>query len=133
MTATATPSAHVLSPSNDVVYTFVINEVNPSTFVLGPATTGAVTCFISTSNLSNATAIAGLTQGAVYIGGANGYPVGTWGVEFDADTLTPALLQPIFEVDNPPTPYLMIVRAGAVRRFIPLKYLTAEEAQLTQR
>ncbi|HEV8448614.1 MAG TPA: hypothetical protein VGQ44_17410 [Gemmatimonadaceae bacterium] len=132
MTTTPTPSVHVLSPSNDLVYTFVLEEVDPATFVLGPATTGAVTCFLSTSNLSNATAITGLTRPAVYIGGANGYPDGTWGVEFDADDLTPALLQPIFEVSPAPTPYLMIVRGGAVRRYITLKYQKALKAELTQ-
>lgn len=127
-----TTSVHVLSPSNDAIYTFVLEEVDPVTFVLGPATTGAVTCFISTSNTSDAIAIPTLEVAAEYIGGANGYPDGTWGVEFDADILTPAVLQPIFEVPTPPKPYIMIVRSGAVRRYIPLKYQKALPATLTQ-
>ena len=129
-----TATVHTLSPSNDVVYTFVLEEVDPVTFLLGSAVSGAVSCFLSTSNLSDAAAIGSLTRAAVYIGGANGYPDGTWGVEFDADDLTPGVLQPIFEPASgtAPKPYLMIARAGAVRRYIALTYQKALKADLTQ-
>lgn len=109
-----------LSPLNDLVFTLLIEDVNTGTGVITPVTTGTVTGFLATDNAPTATtADPSLSISGVYIGGANGFAAGTWLFNFDATILTAALLNTLF---NSATPYLIISRSGAARRYVTLTY-----------
>jgi hypothetical protein len=110
-----------LVPLNDFVCTVLVEDVNSGTGVISSVTTGTVTAFIAIDNSPSATAAdPSLTQSATYIGGANGFVAGTWLVNFDATVLTASLLNTLF---NTATPYLIISRVGAVRRYVTLSYV----------
>lgn len=117
-----------LSPLNDFTRTVLLEDVDAVTGVITPVTTGTVTGFLATSNSPTAVAAdPALSVSGVYIGGANGYEDGTWLLEIDAAALTPTLLDSLFASV---TPYFIVSRANAVRRYEKLKYTPALAATL---
>lgn len=122
----------ILSPSNDFVATIFLEDVDGVTFAPVPLTSGVVSAFISTSNDPLATSIdPTLIVGVVHVGvaapAADQYPLGTWGVVFPADILTPALLDPFFK-DGGNTPYVIVVVSGGARVYQQLKYVRTRAA-----
>lgn len=115
-----------LSPLNDLDRTIELEEINPTTGVRTPMTTGTVTAFLATSPAPDATAAdPTLSVSAVHVGGnpkARGevnYKPGTWLVHIDGTALTVALLAAQF---GSATPYLIVSVTGGVRKVGQLTY-----------
>ncbi len=126
-------SHNILAPDNDLLRTFYLEDVDPTTFALTPVTTGTVTFFLSQTKDGSA-ADPSLETSAVHVGvtvAATGqYVLGTWGLELDATILTAALLEPLFGPTNSNKAFLVVEKAGAVRRYEQLTYQSAYAATL---
>lgn len=110
----------VLSPLNDFACTVLLEDVDAATGLVTPVITGTVTGFLAIDNSPTATtADPSLSLSGVYIGGTNGFVAGTWLFNFDATILTASLLNTLF---NAATPYFIVSRVGAVRRYVTLSY-----------
>jgi hypothetical protein len=128
-----TTTHNTLAPDNDLLRTFYLEDVDPVTFATTPVTTGTVTFFLSQTKDGSAAATA-LSASAIHVGvtvAATGqYVLGTWGLELDATILTSAVLEPLFGATNGNKAYLIVTKAGAVRRYEQLTYATAIAATL---
>jgi len=124
---------NTLAPDNDLLRTFYLEDVDPTTFAKTPVTTGTVTAFLAQTKDGDA-ADPSLSVSASHVGvaspSADEYPEGTWGIEIDATVLTSALLEPLFGAANSNKAYLVVQKAGAVRRYEQLTYATAIAATL---
>jgi hypothetical protein len=123
---------NTLAPDNDLLRTFYLEDVDPITFAKTPVTTGTVTAFLATTKDGSA-ADPSLSISAVHVGvaspTADEYALGTWGIEFDATILTSSLLATLFAATG--KAFLVVEKAGAVRRYEQLTYATAIAATLS--
>lgn len=117
-----------LTPLVDLARTFVLTEFdgNTGSGTCGtyiPVVAGTVTVYIASAPDSPTPADPSLSANAVYIGGVNSVPTGTWFWGLDAAILTFALLDSIFNVGtNPPVPYIVISRVSGIRAVEKLSY-----------
>jgi hypothetical protein len=129
MTATI---VHNLSPLNDLARTAYLEMVDNDGAVV-PRTTGPIAAFIASSNSPTATAVdETLSVTGTHVGSSDEgalYPEGTWLFEFDGDSLTAEILQPIFAPASgaAPVPYVIVTGPG-LRVVEKLKYLPARAA-----
>lgn len=125
----ALPDLGILAPDNEFDRSIVLEEINTSTGVRTPITTGTITGFLSTGYDSTATAAhASLSVSGVYIGGqlkvtggTATYDAGTWLFHIDASVLTKTLLDTYFATA---TPYFIVTKSSSLRKVGQLTYLT---------
>ncbi len=118
-------SHNILAPDNDLLRTFYLEDVDPVTFATTPVTTGTVIFFLSTTKTGSAAATA-LQSSAIHVGVTNPttgqYVLGTWGLELEATILTTGATVSLFGAANGHKAYLVVTKAGAVRRVETLKF-----------
>jgi len=116
-----------INPLNDKTITFELNLRNATTGVLEPVVAGTVTAIIATTDAPDATeAHATFVFTAVYIGGANGFAVGTWMVFIDGAVLTVAILAALAS-----KLYLIARKTGDIRAVVELENVAARYAQVS--
>lgn len=106
--------ANIVSPGNSFIRQVLLQQVDPSTGVLSPLTTGTLNGFIGATQTSTAGADASFTVAGVYIGGANGYVAGTWQFSIPGSTLTAAKCAAVF-ADGQPCYFIVVDTDGSVR------------------
>lgn len=120
--------AFPLSPLNDFSLEWKLKtlDMTPGSSTLGkliPLTTGTVSAFLATSNSPTATAAdPTLTVVCTHVGS------GKWISSWNADVLTPTLLETLFAAA---TPYAICVAAGDVRKYAECEYVPAAAAEVT--
>lgn len=115
-----TAAALTIFPLNDFAAKAKLRNLDPTTGVETPLTTGPVIAFLATSNGPAATAAdAALSMSPVHLGD------GVWLIFLDAAVLTTALLDPLFAATPP---YLIVQQPGGVRVYAPVAYTAARPA-----
>lgn len=109
-----------LYPLNDFSVKVKLREINPTTGVVSPLTTGTVTAFLATSDAPTAGAAdPALEMTPTHLGG------GVWLIFFDATVLTAALLATHFAATPP---VLVVVQPGGIRTANAISYAAARPA-----
>ncbi len=109
-----------LYPLNDLGLFVKLKDINATTGVVTPLTTGTVTAFLATTNTPAATAAdPSLSVSATHISN------GKWLVFFDAAVLTASLLATHFASN---TPYLIMEYANGFRVYHEMAYSASREA-----
>lgn len=117
-------AAPKLYPLNDFAMKVKLWDIDTTTLVKTPVTTGAVSAFLATSDSPTALpADPTLAMNPPHINGAD------WAIFFDATTLLPELLETLFALTPP---YLIVVSPSGVRAALQLEYVASRPGTLVE-
>jgi hypothetical protein len=119
----ATIPTPTLYPLNDFSMIAALKTIDTNTGKVIKLITGTVTFFIATSNAPGATAVNGALDNltATHVGGGN------WLLQIDGAAMTVSGMATWFATLPP---FLIIVKPGDIREFLPLAYAASKPATL---